>query len=151
MNIFMALYISYLTSWCPHGWLQMLFLVYLFIWTGNVSVTFQMFWTLHWQKPFTGNNDQMHMLWLCLAGLMDMFLIFLPPSASHPGQMPQEPDLAHFQSSIPFPSHVAARHVPTVPSLLSCSSRIKSSSGMAEHLKMSPWTPATSTGTALCW
>lgn len=26
----MAVYISYLTSWCPHGWLQMLFLVYLF-------------------------------------------------------------------------------------------------------------------------
>ncbi|XP_072790011.1 uncharacterized protein [Taeniopygia guttata] len=51
----------------------------------------------------------------------------------------------HCQSSIPFPSHVAARHVPTVPSLLSCSSRIKSSSGMAEHLKTSPWTPATST------
>ncbi|RLW03640.1 hypothetical protein DV515_00006398 [Chloebia gouldiae] len=81
-------------------------------------------------------------LWL---DLVLMLLNVKQAGASHPGQMPQEPDLAHCQSSIPFPSHVAARHVPTVPSLLSCSSRIKSSSRMVAHLKMPPWTPATST------
>lgn len=79
-----------------------------FIWTGNVPVTFQKLWTLHWQKPFTGKDDRMHMLRLCLAGLMDVFVIFLSPSALYPGQMPQEPDLVHCQSSIPFPSHMAA-------------------------------------------
>lgn len=118
----MALYNSYLTSWCPHEWLQMLFLFYLFIWTGNVSVTFQMFWALHWQKPFTGNDDQMHMLWLRLAGLMDMFVIFLSPSALYSGQTPRESDLIHCQSSIPFPSLAVARREQrsTIPAVPAC-------------------------------
>lgn len=116
----MVLYNSYLTSRCPHEWLRMLFLFYLFIWTGNVSVTFQMFWALHWQKPFTGNDDQMHMLWPSLAALVDMFVIFLSPSALYSGQAPWESDLIHCQSSIPFPSLAVARReqrstVPAVP------------------------------------
>lgn len=89
-----------------------------FIWTGNISVTFQTLWTLHWPKPFTGNDDQMHMLRLCLAGLMDMFVILLSPSALYPGQMPQEPDLVHCQGSISFPSgarHDWGSHIPAVP------------------------------------
>lgn len=52
---------------------------------------------------------------LCLAGLMDTFVIFLSLSALHPGQMPQDPDLAPCQSSIPFPSRVAARCEQGVP------------------------------------
>lgn len=62
----------------------------------------------------------MHMLWLSLAGLMGMFVIFLSPSALHPGQAPRESDLIHCQSSVPFPSLAAARReqrstVPAVP------------------------------------
>lgn len=93
-----------------------------FFWTGNVSVTFQMFWALHWQKPFTGNNDQMHMLWPSLAGLMDMFVIFLSPSALYSGQTPWESDLIHCQSSIPFPSLAVARREQrsTIPAVPAC-------------------------------
>lgn len=118
----MVLYISYLTSWCPHKGLQMLFLFYLFIWTGNVSVTFQTFWVLHWQKAFIGNNDQMHMLWLSLASLMDMFVIFLSPSALYSGQAPWESDPIHCQSNILFPPLAVARRKQrgTIPAVPAC-------------------------------
>lgn len=71
-------------------------------------------------KPFTGNSDQTHMLRLSLAILMDVFVIFLSPSALYSGQAPWESDLIHCQSSIPLPSRAVARReqrsaVPAVP------------------------------------
>lgn len=72
------------------------------------------------KKPFTGNDDQMHMLPLCLTGLRDTCVIFLSPSALYSGQTSRESDLIHCQSNIPFPSLAAARReqrgtVPAVP------------------------------------
>lgn len=72
------------------------------------------------KKPFTGNDDQMHMLRLCLTDLRDTCVIFLSPSALYSGQTSRESDLIHCQSNIPFPSLAAARReqrgtIPAVP------------------------------------
>lgn len=111
----MALYISYLTSWCPHGWLQMLFLVYLFIWTGNVSVTFQMFWTLHWQKTIYRQRwSNAHVP--AVPGWFNGCVCHSPFTLSlYPGQVPQEPDLLlPEQRSLPMPCGWG------VPAVLAC-------------------------------
>lgn len=68
-------------------WFTFLFELEMFQWLSKCSELFI------GKKPFTGNDDQMHMFRLRLAGLMDVFVIFLSPSALYPGQVPQEPDL----------------------------------------------------------
>lgn len=150
----MALSSSYLPSWYPQEWLKMLFLVYLFIWTGNVSVTSQMFWALHWQKPFTGKWwSNAHVTagpglfngYVCHF-LFTLSFIFRPDALRiWPYPLPE-------QHTIPIPCGCKAwteEHHISSTSLSSCSSRLISSSGMAEHPRILFCTPSTSTGMLL--
>lgn len=90
-------------------WFTFLFELETFQWLSKCSELFI------GKKPFTGNDDQMHMFWLCLAGLMDVFVILLSPSALYPGQVPQEPDLLlPEQCSLPMPCGWG------VPAVLAC-------------------------------
>lgn len=152
VHVFVALYNSYFTSGCPREWLQMLFLFYLFIWTGNVSMTFQVFWALHWQKTI-------HRQWWSNAHVMAEpgwfkgYICHFPFTLSsifRPDALRIWPYPLPEQHTTLIPCGCKAwteEHHTSSTSPSSCSSRLISSSGMAELLRILSCTLSTSTGT----
>lgn len=125
-----------------------------YIWTGKVSVTFQMFWALHWQKNMYRQRwSNAHVI--AELGWFNGYVCHFPFTLSfifRPDALRIWPYPLPEQHTILIPCGCKVwteEHRTSSTSQSSCSSRLISSSGMAEHLRILSCTQSTSIGTAL--